>query len=298
MTSMRIIRSDGRELTAADGWQGWLIADGGLDDWLDLDINITTAANVLTDGSRLVSKRVEECERTASILYVGSRDWAEVRDEILSFLSPKHTFKVYVTHAGRTRWAEGELSARSVPLEPEGRPCRATFSILCCDPYLRSEDAHEYAFGDSTPGLGWPFVSVSETFVPGVRCPVGFPASVLIYDGINTIHNAGDVTATYTVRIEADGDLVDPTITKDGTRFVKLATTLKAGDVAEIDFTKSPPRVEVNGENAIQKCSRDSSFAGMEMAVGANTFTFSISNEENRSLAKVQILYNDRYMGV
>ena len=120
MTSMRIIRSDGRELTAADGWQGWLIADGGLDDWLDLDINITTAANVLTDGSRLVSKRVEECERTASILYVGSRDWAEVRDEILSFLSPKHTFKVYVTHAGRTRWAEGELSARSVPLEPEG----------------------------------------------------------------------------------------------------------------------------------------------------------------------------------
>ncbi|RGL12352.1 hypothetical protein DXC81_01470 [Collinsella tanakaei] len=298
MTSMKIVRSDGRELVATDGWQGWLIADRGLEDWLELDISITTAANVLTDGSRLVGKRVEECERTAKIMYVGPRGRAEVRDEILSFLNPKYRFKAYVTHMGRTRWAEGELSARSVPLEPEGRPCRATFSILCCDPYLRDSRGNEAAFGDATPTFGFPFVShVKVPASDGRRLPIGFNASRLIYDGKNTVYNSGDVPTMYRVRIEAEGELVNPTITKDG-KHVKLLTTLKAGDVALIDFESAPTRVTINGNNALQLTSRDSSFTGMRMQVGANTFTFTIDNEANRSLAKVQVLFHKKYLGV
>ena len=300
MADMRIVRSDGAELYATGNFStnGWTVAWQGLQDFLSLPLSISTSANVLTDGSALVSKRVDECERTASIVYVGPRGRREVRDEALSFFNPKHSFEVHITHMGVTRWCEGELAEVSCPIREDRRPCECTFTLLCLDPYMRSEDGHEHSFGDATGTFGWPFISVTDAIIPGAkRVPVGFPISVLVYDGINTIYNAGDVSTTYTVRVEAKGFLRNRTSTRDG-RFVKDLIDMEAGQVLVIDFQKTPPTVELDGSNIIGLCSRDSSFTHMAMQTGANLFTFTIDNMENYALADVQILYNDRYTGV
>ena len=48
---MRVVRSDGQEMTFEGNWRGgWAIAQDGLDDFLDLALTVTTSANVLTDG--------------------------------------------------------------------------------------------------------------------------------------------------------------------------------------------------------------------------------------------------------
>ena len=67
---IRIVRSDGEELWVTAGPEnGWHIEAGGLAEFIDLPIELSTSANVLTDGSTLVSKRVGEVERQASLVW-------------------------------------------------------------------------------------------------------------------------------------------------------------------------------------------------------------------------------------
>ena len=295
-TKLVIERDDGRTFAMGDG-SSWHIPIGGLENFAKVISNVSTSANVLTDGSTIVSERVEEIDRTISGRYHG-KDVQLARAECISFFNPKHRFKAHITMMGRTRWCEGAQYAFECPAMHENMVLTFTWTLLCPDPYMRSTSHNEAAFGDARPMFGWPFVSHTRMALPdGTKHPVGFLFGKLIYDGENTVWNNGDVPTFYTVRIEAEADLVNPTITKDG-RFVKMLDTLHAGDVVEIDFESTPPKMTKNGINAITLASRDSSFSDMQMQVGANVFAFSCDNAENRSLAKVQVLFYRKYLGV
>lgn len=297
---IRIVRSDGRELVATAGItdNGWTVSWQGLEDFLTLPITVRTSANVLTDGSSFLSERVEEADRTASLVYVGPRDPRGVRDEALSFFNPRHTFAVHVTHMGVTRWCEGELTDRECLIRPERYPCEVTFTILCMDPFMRSEDHNESSLTDASPMFGFPYVShVRQELPNGERYPVGFLASKMLYDGLNTIYNSGDVETYYRIVCSFDGPVTNPKFTKDD-RFVQVLTTFKDGDELEIDFESAPPRVLVNGTNAIQLCSRDSNFTGMQMQVGPNIFQYEGSSAAERAYMHVQVLFYKRYLGV
>lgn len=297
---IRIVRSDGRELVATAGitTNGWTVSWQGLEDFLTLPITVRTSANVLTDGSSFLSERVEEADRTASIVYVGPRDPREVRDEALSFFNPKHTLAVHVTHMGVTRWCEGRLTDRQCVIRPERYPCEVTFTILCMDPFLRSEDHNESSLTDAAPMFGFPYVShVRQQLPNGERYPVGFLASKMLYDGLNTIYNSGDVETYYRIVCSFDGPVTNPKFTKDD-RFVQVLRKFVDGDELEIDFENAPPRVLVNGTNAIQLCSRDSNFTGMQMQVGANVFQYGGSTTAERAYMHVQVLFYKRYLGV
>ena len=297
-TSLRVVRSDGAEMVFSGYWSGgWAINRDGMADFLELNPDVVTSQNVLTDGSTLVSKRVGECERTATVVYAGP-DNRGARNEALSFFNPKHSFQCHVTHMGRTRWCEGELVAVDFPLTKESYPTQGSFTILCPNPYMKSEDGNFNSLTDAKPMFGFPFVSHAREQLPhGEKHPVGFNASILLYDGLNTVYNSGDVETTYVIRCECGGTITNPIFEKDG-RFVKMLSTFKAGDLILIDFTQAPPSVTVNGENAIQMCSRDSNFTGMRMQVGGNVFQYDCDNHDNRPLMDVQINFYKQFLGV
>ena len=302
-TSVRIVRSDGAELTADGGYEGgWTVSWEGLRDFNSLPITLSTSANVLTDGSTLVSKRVDECERTASIFYKGPRDPASVRDECLSFFNPKHSFAVHVNHMGRTRWCEGELADVKCEILADRFPCQATFTILCPDPYMRSEDGNDVPMTGSSPMFGFPYVSHFKAPLPdGAKKPVGSLASKMLYQsGENatyTVYNSGDVPCYYVIRMRALGEIETPTFTiRD--RHIQVLDTFETDDVLTIDFTSAPPRVLKNDENVIGRCSRDSNFTDMQLDVGANDFGYTCGNVVNRPLMDVRVLFNKRYLGV
>ena len=297
---IRIVRSDGRELVATAGitTNGWTVGWQGLEEFLTLPITVSTSANVLTDGSSFLSERVEEADRTATIVYVGPRDPREVRDEALSFFNPRHAFAAHVTHMGVTRWCEGRLTDRQCVIRPSRYPCRVTFTILCMDPFMRSEDHNESSLTDAAPMFGFPYVShVRQVLPDGSKKPVGFLASKMLYDGLNTIYNSGDVETYCRIVCTFDGPVTNPKFTKDD-RFVQVLTSFKDGDELEIDFESAPPRVLVNGTNAIQLCSRDSNFTGMQMQVGPNVFQYEGSSAAERAYMHVQVLFYKRYLGV
>lgn len=292
-TSLRIVRDDGQTIVADGQWSGgWAVEWEGLADFLDLPIDLSTSANVLTDGSTLVSKRVAEAERTATIVYAGQRDPAQVRDEALAFFNPKHSFEVHVTHMGRTRWCEGELAARQCVIQPSRYPCRVTFTILCLDPYMRGEDVHDDTMTDASPFFTFPF----RCFLPGPGVSAGCVASVRVYDGLNTVVNSGGVPAPFRVTARFEQPVTNPTFHVND-RHVGLVYQFKAGDVLVLDFMAAPPEVTLNGENSIQRCTRDSTFVGMVLGVGENQFWYESSGGDVNTM-RVSIVYYDRYMGV
>lgn len=297
---MRIVRSDGAELELGDGTE-WVLSMNGMDDWLDLDYNVQTSANVLTDGSTMVSKRVEEKDRTVSATYWG-RDRTGVRDRVISFFNPKYYFQAHLTYFDRTRWCEGEQIGFDMPIVDERTPPALTWTVLCPDPYMRSEDGNDVPMTGSSPMFGFPYVSHFKAPLPdGAKKPVGSLASKMLYQsGENatyTVYNSGDVPCYYIIRMRALGEIETPTFTiRD--RHVQVLDTFETDDVLTIDFTSAPPRVLKNGENVIGRCSRDSNFTDMQLDVGANDFGYTCGNVVNRPLMDVRILFNKRYLGV
>lgn len=294
--SLRIVRSDGQEFRLGDG-SFWVLSMNDMSDWINLDYQLETSANVLTDGSAFVSKRVGEKDRTLRAVYWG-RDRAGARAQAISFFNPKYTYQAHMTYMGRTRWIEGEQYAFDCPISDDRTPTQITWTILCLDPYFRDESNNDFPFGSALPMFGFPYVSHLNVQLPdGTKYPQGFLASKTIYDGQNTVYNNGDVPTYYKAVVTASGDISSPSIVKDG-KFIKVLTTLHYGDVLEIDFESTPPRVTINRANSIHLCSRDSSFTDMRMQVGENVFKFDLDNEENRPLAEVKVLFYKKYLGV
>lgn len=294
MADMRIVRSDGAELFVTGNFStnGWTVAWQGMQDFLSLPLSISTSANVLTDGSTLVSKRVDECERTASIVYVGPRGRREVRDEALAFFNPKHSFEVHVTHMGVTRWCEGELAEVSCPIREDRRPCELTFTLLCLDPYMRGEDIHDETMQDASPIFTFPFTCFMEG--PGVSA--GCVSSFRVYDGLNTVVNGGGIPAPFRISAKFTDDVKNPTFNVND-KHVTVVYSFKDGDELVLDFMAAPPMVSLNGENSIQRCTRDSTFVGMVLEVGDNVFTYEAEVGDVNTM-EVSIVYYDRYMGV
>lgn len=296
--TIRMVRDDGAELRLDGGDSGWCVETDASDDFSPITNSITTSANVLTDGSSLVSRRLDEVDRTAKAFYFGDKTDRQARSEAQSFFNPKHSFKAYVTYLGQTRWCEGELKAFACNDFDGDLFVGITFTLLCLDPYWRDEFPNDKSFGSAEPRFGFPFVShVREKLPDGAKRPVGFVVSEMLFDGVGNVYNSGDVPTFYRVRMRFSGDVKNPKIAKDG-RYVRMVKDFKAGDELVIDFEASPPRVTVNGENAIQLADRSSSFTKMAMAVGKNEFRFSCDNPENRSLAKVTVDHYKKYLGV
>lgn len=299
MADLRLVRSDGAEVYCTGGitTNGWTVSWEGLSDFLDLPLTVSTSANVLTDGSTVTDQRVEEAERTASIIYKGARGAREVRDEILSFLNPRYSFEAHVTHLGVTRWCEGVLKERQIQILPDRYPLQVTFTLLCTDPFLRSETNHSESFTDAVAYFGFPFFSYRQVKrKDGTKPCRGSLASVRVYDGLNTVYNGGAVPSPFRIEAEFDAEVGSPTFKLNG-KHVTVLSTFHPGDLLVIDFEAAPPRVTINGQNSIQMCSRDSDFVGMTLEPGGNTFTYEVGEGQVQTMT-VRMLYYDRYLGV
>ena len=294
-----MVRSDGAQMVFdGDESAGWSLPSEALAEFQALPISIDTSANVLRDGSALISKRVDECERDVTVVYDGDGDPRAVRDAALSYFNPKFSFEAHVEYHGVTRWCAGELSAVDFTIHDESWPCIGTFTLLCTDPYMRSEDGNESSLTDAAPMFGFPYVSHMRQVLPDKsKKPVGSLASKMIFDGENTIYNTGDVPTWFKIVCRFKSVIKNPAFTKDD-KHVQLLREFADGDELVLDFESSPPKVTVNGENAIQACSRDSDFLGMEMQVGASVFNYTCDNVSNRPYMSVQVLFWKRYMGV
>lgn len=290
--TVRIVRDDGEEFWIDN--EKWMIPNDGLENWANLPHSVSVKEDASYDGGIITNQRVEAVDRTVEAELLSPEGNAEARAGAIRFFSPRHTYDVHLTYQGRTRWCQGVQYAFKCETGNIYKPVAISWTVLCPMPYLLSEDNFGKDVALITAKFGFPYHSVVQSAPAGVY-KRGFVMGVYDFNRTVDIQNDGDVTTFPRVVIRADGTVENPKISI-GDKFVRFVDTLKQGDELVIDFEQRPPRVTLNGRNAINKVDRASSFTSFQIEAGDTTFEYDADSGEN--VMSVSLYYWKRYLGI
>ena len=285
----RIVRSDGQEMTIGDG--DWRILKDGLENWANLPYSVSSAELPSTDGAIVTSKRVSAVDRTIKA-ECRSDDPDGSRAEAIRFFNPKYSFEVHMTYRGRTRWCVGEQTGFKASEGNMYERPQITWTILCANPYLLSEDDFGKDIAEILPMGGFPWGSLIKKTDKVNR---GALVSAYAFSRSVTVTNDGDVPSSMKVIIRAKGDVKNPSI-RLGDGYVRLIKTLKEGDVLIFDCTKKPPTVTLNGKNVMNLVDRKSSILGLRVDVGEAMLEYDA--EDGYQRMSVTVYWNKQYLGI
>lgn len=289
---VRIVRDDGEEFWIDN--ERWMIPNDGLENWANLPHSVSVQENASYDGGIVTNQRVEAVDRTVEAELLSPEGNAEARAEAIRFFSPRRTYDVHLTYQGRTRWCQGVQYAFKCETGNIYQPVAISWTVLCPMPYLLSEDNFGKDVAFITAKFGFPYHSVVQSTPAGVY-KRGFVMGVYDFNRTVDIRNDGDVTTFPRVVVRADGTVENPKISI-GDKFVRFVGTLRQGDELVIDFEQRPPRVTLNGQNAINKVDRASSFTSFQIEAGDTTFEYDADSGEN--VMSVSLYYWKRYLGI
>lgn len=289
----RIVRSDGQEMTIGDG--EWRIPNDGLENWANLNYSVSSVELPSYDGALVTSKRVSSVDRSIHAV-CNSKEPEKARQRVIRFFNPKYTYEVHLTYMGRTRWCKGEqigfkASEGNIHKKPE-----LDWTILCANPYLLSEGDFGKDIAQIVPMFGFPFVSFlpeEDGSAPGA--PVGFLWSMHEFSQQVDISNDGDVPSGMRVIIRASGNVTNPLV-KIGAGYIRVITPMHEGDEIVMDASSRPPKVTMNGENAMQKLDRNSSILDMVIQPGDTTIEYDA--DDGYQNMSVTVKFNKQYLGV
>lgn len=285
MEQIKFVRDDGLTFLMDGSYSGaapWgILSHSGFG---DVENEITTQKYASGDGEDVtgtyIPKRALDIKADVKI----TKNNAEERDYALSFFNPKHTFTVYPTHDGVTRWITALLQKRKCEPPSKGASAELELAMICPDPYFNSMDSYGKDIAAVTSGMVFPYISPVD---------VGFHTGYFMFSREVKILNNGDVATDLIIDIKADGEVVNPKITKDDA-FIKLILTLAADDELLIDLKEG--RISLNGVNCIGKVDRRSSFQGMKIEPGESTISFEAESGDTNM--RVYLYYTPKYLGV
>lgn len=285
---IRIVRSDNKEFNI-DG-SDWRIPSDGLDGFGKYENDITTVDNAVGDGGIVVSDRIAPKDRT---IVAKSRNPVLndiLRRAALSFFNAKLEYKIYVTYMGVTRWCEGKIYKFDLPSGNVNRTMTMTVTFLCPNPFLKSYDNFGKNIASVMGMCAFPYLcSVTA------GTPKGITGGRFNFAKKVELQNDGDVDTFCKAVFTANGEVVNPELVING-NYVRVIDTMQENDVIVIDFTKSPPTVQKNGENYIGHCDRTSAFDDMAIIVGDSEISFDAETGSN--LLDVSIYYNKLYEAI
>lgn len=290
----RFVRSDGQEMTLGDGT--WRIPKDGLENWANLPYDVSKAEIPSYDGAVVTSKRVNSVDRSVRAVLASPSDNERQRRLAISFFNPKHTFKCYLTYMGRTRWCEGELYGFKASEGNIGESVQVDVTLLCPNPYLQSVEDFGKDIAEVVGGFGFPFMSplpASEGSEPGFF--EGFIVGKRVFSQVVEIESDGDVPSGIRVTITSEGDVLNPSV-KIGDGVIAIRTAMHGGDRLVLDVTVRPPRVTMNGENAMNLLDRASNILDMSVRPGGTTVEYDA--ESGVDYMHVVVLYNKQYLGI
>lgn len=280
---MFFTRSDGKEFQINDMPMGVKKLKG-----FDApSVEIFTEKNAVGDGDVVTGKRIAsrllEIESSSRVLGMNE----QMRKLASAFFNPLYTFDVRAVYGTFSRTARGcVLKAIAMPMENLYKRFELSVSLLAPTGHLEGDGLYGKDINAVTARLGWPWVSVKD---------VGFLYSKFDFSRTIDVFNDGDaptfIRAVFTV--SGTDTVKNPKLVKDDS-YIRLVTVLNPGDVLEIDTEKRI--VRINGENALNKVDKTSSWQGMRMNEGANTFGFSADTHDNQ--LSVRIYYAKRFYGM
>lgn len=290
---VRIVRSDGQELTLGDG--DWRIPKDGLENWANLPYSVNSTEIPMQNGGIVTSKRVSSVDRTVTAECCG-KDPDALRARAIEFFNPTYSFEAHMTYRGRTRWCGGEQIGFKASEGNIYRKPVITWTMLCTNPFMQSEEDFGKDIADIVPLFGFPFVSFlpeSDGSIPGF--PTGFAVSIHAFSQNVIVRNDGDVPSSMRAIIRAKDHVVNPSL-RLGDGFVRILTEMYEGDEIELDSSKRPPTVTMNGNDAMNKLDRESSILALRVGVGETDLEYDA--DDGYANMSVTVFWNKQYLGV
>ena len=274
-------RSDGKQF-AIDGSTFDIVSLKGIG---APKVEIFTEKRAVGDGDIITARRA--ASRTIDIEASNRAQYlnTEMRKLAGAFFNVRYTFDVTVQYMGVERTAQGcAIKAIDMPTDNIHRKLRLKLTMLCPEAYLLGDGLRGQNINSVHNGFGFPFVSLVG---------IGFNFAVYDFASNIVIENDGDAPTYVRAVFKANGDVINPKLTKDGA-YIRVLKTLVSGDVLEIDTEKNT--VILNGKNVVNLVDKLSDFTAMELAVGDNTIGFGADSGDN--LLDVNVYYSKRYQGV
>lgn len=288
-----IVRSDGQKMTLGDG--DWRIPKDGLENWANLPYSVFSAEIPSYDGAIVTGKRVSSVDRTITAECCGSEPDA-MRAAAIRFFNPKYTFEVHLTYRGRTRWCSGEQIGFKASEGNMYQKPSITWTILCANPYLQSENDFGKDIAEVVGRFGFPWVSFLPEEYGSVKGTNDYSiTSVHSFARSVEVKNDGDVPSGLRVYIRATGDVLNPSF-RLGEGWVRVLTQMHYGDEITLDATSRPPVVLLNGENAMNLVDRQSSILNIRIDVGDTTLEYDA--DDGYQNLSVSVFWNKQYLGV
>lgn len=283
---VKLIRDDLKEfLIDNETWH--LPSDRGLQNFGYFENDIQTIDNAISDGSMIASYRLGTIDRTIVFHNRFARKTNEVlRAQVLSFFSPKHKYRIYVTYMGVTRWCDAMVLKMDLPTKNINWQMEVSVTFLCNNPYLKSFDDFGKDIAEIVPMAGFPYLS---------EIGKGAPTGYFAYSTFVVLNNDGDTETNIRAVMRAHGEVVNPKLIINR-HFVSVLITMHDGDELELDFTKAPPTIKLNGQSVVGRSDKASQFNEMYLSVGDNEASYSADAGTN--LLSVSIYYNKLYVGV
>lgn len=153
--TFNIIRDDNQSLVL-DG-EEWGIV--GLENWANLSHELSVTENANYDGGIITNSRIASIDRTIEARLKDARLNELMRERILSFFNPKHEYEVHVEYQGMKRYCKGVQYGFSCDNGNVYQPITFSWTILCTQPYMLSEDDFGKDIANIDGYFGFPFVS-------------------------------------------------------------------------------------------------------------------------------------------
>ncbi len=299
---VRIVRDDGlgdsNPTFLIDGGD-WSLLQDGMEGFDAIEHTVSVGDYAQFDGGYLLAERTGTVDRTITAASRFLRIGREAaRDEAESFFIPGRAYEVHVSYGGHERWCAGRQYALSLPLAPAGETQKLTWTVLCLDPYLMSEDEKSADLVEASKRRGFPFASPAGRTAPGGKEPAhvaGFVVGVI--QNRVSMRNDGHAVAYPRFDMSARGTVENPSVkvldaAGGSVCSIGLDLTLADGDALVVDFTARPTAITLNGENVSSKVTRGSTLAA-GIPVGA--FTVEWSAESGDAALSVVPTIRERY---
>lgn len=283
---IKITISIGNRLVTIAKDSVYRLPQGGITGIESADLEAILTEYAAMDGGYLEAVKVPPRPIGLSFVINDRSRTEELRNDLISFFSPKKPGTLTIERGGRKRKIGFCLSERPQFVQDNiiSDKLRVNLSLICPDPYFQDVNPSVVNFMHPLPLLTFPFNSVAG---------VGITAGILVVTDTATLVNDGDVPVGIVCNITASGGTVtNPKITMNG-QYVRVIKTLEIGDTLSIDTNQGRKDIYFNGESQFI-FDRKSVF--FQLPVGENTIV--VSADAGIKDAKASFTYSFKYLGV
>lgn len=244
--------------------------------------NISSSTSASSDGDTVTNVQAQPRDIVIDLTIKDGVNVQSALDVIKAIVKPKKK----ITLIWNDRTIQGIASDMDAPRF--GGKVTLQFSLYCSNPWWQNVQNIITEIAESIPLAHFAMAFLID---PAGNVE-GKPLGEIDLNRTKAFNNDGDVAVGMDITFVAVGEVVNPSLRRNNGDFIGCNVTLHEGDEIKISTHKGRKTITLNGENAMSKIMRGSSF--MQLDTGEQEFT--LAADSGASFCYFTISYSKMYV--